>query len=658
MSWEQAWLSYRKNDTYQEKEYFKNIDLKKEGTITENIWNELTAASDKMFGIVPVRKELKEESGIVFAKTEGIHKEGYKIQTENRRIIIQYSEETGALYGAFHLLRLAALNQPLGTLDISEVPSNPLRMINHWDNMDGSIERGYSGGSFFFKDGRVLTGERIKDYARLMASAGINGAVLNNVNVKDEATWLITDRYIQELQEYSEIFSGYGIRLFLSVNFAAPMEIGGLCTADPLDLDVIAWWDAKMQELYSKLPKFGGFLVKADSEGRPGPFTYGRTHADGANLLARAVKPYGGTVIWRCFVYNCQQDWRDKKTDRARSGYDNFKPIDGEFDENVILQIKNGPMDFQVREPVHPLFGGLKSTNQMLEVQAAQEYTGQQRHVCYLVPMWKEVLDYHTFCGKEQDTVADIVSGRTYGQSLCGMAAVSNTGDDCNWTGHDMAGANLYGFGRLAWNTGLSAEDIAEEWIRMVFTNDEEAVSKIMKILMMSWPVYEKYNAPLGIGWMCNPNQHYGPNVDGYEYDRWGTYHRADHQGIGVDRSKNGTGYASLYNGKNAENYENADTCPMELLLFFHHVPYTYVLPDGNTVIQHIYDTHFEGVIGVQEMIRLWKEVREYIRTDLYQRVEKRMEEQKIHSEEWRDVINSYFYRKSMIPDAKKRMIY
>lgn len=658
MKWEQAWLNYRENRSYQDQKYFEHIYLETDKSITENIWKELNLAAEKMFGFTPVREKTAEKAGIVFIKTDGIKKEGYQIQAHDGQIQVRYSDEAGSLYGAFHLIRAAAQNKEIKGLNILEVPKNPLRMVNHWDNMDGSIERGYSGESFFFQDGKILTGERIRDYARLMASTGINASVLNNVNVKEEATWLITERYMSELKEYSEIFAGYGIHLFLSLNFAAPMELGSLESSDPLDEEVRGWWEIQMKKFYQELPDFGGFLVKADSEGRPGPFTYGRTHADGANLLARAVKPYGGIIIWRCFVYNCQQDWRDQKTDRARSGYDNFTPIDGKFDDNVILQIKNGPMDFQVREPVHPLFGSLKKTNQMLEVQAAQEYTGQQRHVCYLVPMWKEVLDFHTYCGKDADTVADIVSGRTFNQSSCGMAAVTNTGNDANWTGHDLAGANLYGFGRLAWSTELTAEEIAEEWIRMEFTNDDNVVADILKILMMSWPAYEKYNAPLGIGWMCNPGYHYGPNVDGYEYDRWGTYHRADHLGIGVDRSQNGTGYASLYNGRNALDYEEIEKCPDELLLFFHHVPYTHVLSNGKTVIQHIYDTHFEGVQDVEEMIRLWKKVENTVAPKIYERVTERLDGQLSHSKEWRDVINSYFYRKSMIPDGQNRKIY
>lgn len=534
----------------------------------------------------------------------------------------------------------------------------PLRMMNHWDNMDGSIERGYSGKSFFFEDDDILVNDRTITYARLMASIGINAVVINNVNVKGCATWLVTEKYFAKLKSLSEVFAGYGIKLYLSLNFAASMEIGGLDSADPLSDDVRAWWKKRMEIVFNAVPNLGGFLIKADSEGRPGPFTYGRTHAEGANMLAEAVAPFHGLIIWRCFVYNCEQDWRDRKTDRARSGYDNFIHLDGEFLENVILQIKNGPMDFQVREPVHPLFGGLAGTNQMLEVQAAQEYTGQQRHICYLIPMFKQVLEFKTYVKEENDTVRDIVSGKTFGQVNCGMAAVSNTGNDDNWTGHDLAAANLYGFGRLAFEPELSAQEIAKEWIRVTYGRNKQVEDVLMYMLLNSWPAYEKYTSPLGIGWMVNPNVHYGPNVDGYEYDRWGTYHRADHLGIGVDRSHEGTGYACLYREPNASIYDDMEKCPDDLLLFFHHVPYTWKLRSGKTVIQHIYDTHFEGVEIVDEMAERFSELMGKLPDMMYERISERLTHQKAHAREWRDQINSYFYRKSGIPDEAGRKIY
>ena len=537
-------------------------------------------------------------------------------------------------------------------------PDNPLRMFNHWDNMDGSIERGYSGRSFFFRDNKVIVDERTRDYCRLVSSVGINGVVINNVNVNDAATWLITDKYLDRVKEIADIFAGYGIKLFLSLNFAASIELGGPDSADPLDEAVIEWWKAKIAEVYNKIPGLGGFLVKADSEGRPGPYTYGRTQADGANMLADIIKPYGGILIWRCFVYNCKQDWRDYKTDRARAAYDNFIGMDGDYHDNVILQIKNGPMDFQIREPVSPLLGGLTKTNQMLEVQIAQEYTGHQIDVCYLIPMFKEVLDFKTYCSPEKDTVADIASGRMMGNRNAGITAVCNTGDDENWTGSDLAAANLYGFGRLAYCTDLSAEEIAEEWIRQTFSNDREVVEIVSKILLGSREVYEKYTSPLGIGWMVTPGEHYGPSVDGYEYSRWGTYHRADHLGLGVDRTDSGTGYARQYYEPNASMYDNAETCPEELLLFFHHVLYTYRLKTGKTVIQHIYDSHFEGVEEVEGMIESWKRLEGKVDDKVFSAVIQRFDRQLDNAREWRDQVNTYFYRKSGIPDQKGRKIY
>lgn len=588
--------------------------------------------------------------------------EGYTIKENCGNIYILADNGIGILYGAFQLIRYMMTEKSLIGIHYNDKPDTPLRMINHWDNMDGSIERGYSGDSFFFEKGQLLISERTKQYARLSASVGINAVVINNVNVKDEASYLITDKHVDKLVQMADIFSDYGITLYLSINFAAPMEIGGLHTADPLDSEVENWWKDAAAKLYFNIPKLGGFLVKADSENRPGPFTYGRTHADGANMLSRAVLPYGGKIIWRCFVYNCKQDWRDKKTDRAKAAYDNFMPLDGLFDDNVILQIKNGPMDFQVREPVSPLFGGLKMTNQILEVQIAQEYTGQQKHVCYLLPMWREVLDFHTYITPENDTVRDIITERSFKQkkscTMFGIAGVANTGNDYNWTGHDLAATNWYGYGRLSWNMSADPKMIAEEWVRMTFSNNTEVVSTVTDILMNSWKAYENYTSPLGIGWMVNPGNHYGPNVDGYEYDAWGTYHRADRNGIGVDRTKKGTDYVSQYNVPNADIYNDPDRCPEELLLFFHHVAYNKMLKTGKTLIQHIYDTHFEGAKEALNMLIKWQGLKEYIEPETYERIEQRMLMQAEHAKEWRDRINTYFYRMSGAEDGKGRKIY
>ncbi|WP_110931648.1 alpha-glucuronidase family glycosyl hydrolase [Paenibacillus bouchesdurhonensis] len=610
-----------------------------------------------------------------------LHGEAFTLQyatdNEGQRLVLVGGSESGVLYGVFYLLRCISLGIDPQKLDVAEYPRNELRMINQWDNADGSIERGYAGNSIFYRDGKFIADQqRLKDYARLLASVGINAISINNVNVHEIETQFITVELLPDVARVADLFREYGIKLFLSVNFAAPLAVGGLATADPLDEDVQRWWRDTSSLVYKYIPDFGGFLVKADSEHRPGPFAYGRDHADGANMLARALEPHGGLVIWRCFVYNCMQDWRDRSTDRARAAYDHFMPLDGKFLDNVILQIKNGPMDFQVREPVSPLFGGLQSTNQMIEFQVTQEYTGQQRHLCYLVPQWKEVMDFNTFAPRMQEAETDSIGKKTKGTATeprvksivggshfpmkhSGVAAVSNIGDDANWTGHTLAQVNLYGYGRLIWNPDLSAAEIAEEWAKLTFGSDSLVVETVCSMLLKSWEIYESYTAPLGVGWMVTPHYHYGPDVDGYEYSRWGTYHFADRDGIGVDRTAaTGTGYAAQYFPPNAEMYESLDKCPDELLLFFHHVPYSHVLKSGKTVIQHIYDTRFAGAEEAERLLVVWKGMEGKVDESRYEQVAARLSEQAEHARHWRDVINTYFYRKSGVPDEHGRTIY
>lgn len=625
--------------------------IKEDAVINNAIW-ELEYSSSLKDAIVT----------LAIVNDSFLGEEGYKISGQFPDYKIEGNTNNALLFGTFRLIALYRMSNNK-VINVTEVPKNPLRMLNHWDNMDGSIERGYSGNSFFFENNDLVINERTRDYARIVSSLGYNGVVINNVNVKDAACDLINERFIDKVRSLSDLFSSYGVKLYLSLNYAAPCDDENVQSADPLALPVIEWWNKKMEFVYSKIPELGGFLVKADSEGRPGPFTYGRNQAEGANMLARAIRPFGGIIIWRCFVYNCQQDWRDLKTDRARASYDYFKNLDGEFEDNVILQIKNGPMDFQIREPVTPLFGALTKTNQMIEFQIAQEYTGQQRHICYLIPWFKEVLSFETYVKNNVSdgagtTVKDIVTGNTFGNSLAGMCAVTNTGNDVNWTGHDLAAANLYGFGRLCFDPNLSAEEIASEWINLTYGNNPKVAENIKTILMMSYATYEKYNAPLGIGWMCVPNNHYGPDPDGYEYSRWGTYHKADHRAIGMNRTENGTGYALLYNEPNASMYNCVDKCPDEVILFFHHLPYEYRLKSGKTIIQHIYDTHYEGAEEVERMSDLWEELKGLINEASFDRVSERIKHQVEHSREWRDVINSYFYRKTLIDDEKGRPLY
>lgn len=609
---------------------------------------------------VSVSKDASEDAGLVLGIAQTYQEDAYTIKGTDDKLTLTGGSSRAILYGVFHLLRLIQQRAPLNNLLIEETPKNHIRMINHWDDMDGSVERGYAGQSFFYKDYKFIKDrQRIHDYARLLSSVGINALTINNVNVHRKETELLTDTYLADVKQTSDIFNQYGITMYLSINYAAPIELGVLTTADPLDDDVIEFWEKTAKHVYDVVPNLGGFLVKADSENRPGPFTYDRNHAEGANMLGKAVEPYGGKVIWRCFVYNNKQDWRDRKTDRARAAYDHFKPLDGEFNDNVILQIKNGPMDFQVREPVSPLIGELEKTNQFLEFQIAQEYLGQQRHLVYLIPQWKEVLEFDTYAKGQGTKVKDIVSGEVFGNKIAGIVAVSNVGIDYNWTGHTIAQLNFYGYGRLIWNPDLTSEEIALEWIKQTFGHDPKTIDTIMKMVMPSWEAYENYTSPLGIGWMVNISHHYGPNIDGYEYDMWGTYHFADRNGIGVDRTMaTGTGYTGQYHPENRDMYESIETCPDELLLFFHHVPYTHVLKSGKTLIQHIYDTHFKGVEQVEEMIAHWDSIADTLDERRYQDVKERLEHQLWSAKEWRDTINSYFYRKSGIADQQNREIY
>lgn len=678
-----CWLKYYKIqnkkllDEY--RALLREVSVSENTIIIQNTVDELKKGLTGILGIKPVVSDGASKTAKFFIGTlagnkkleawlekekDQLEEEGFiiKLVTEDnsKKIIVAGKTDKGLMYGIFCMLRLIQTETAVENLPRIENPVNQLRMINHWDNIDGSIERGYAGRSIFFKKNKVIKNlSRVSDYARLMASVGINAIAVNNVNVHKFETLLITDKYIKDIVRLNEVFRGYGIKLYLSINFASPISVGDLDTADPLDERVRQWWKEKAEFIYSNIPDFGGFLIKADSEGRPGPFTYNRTHADGANMLAEALKPYGGKVIWRCFVYNCQQDWRDRTVDRARAAYDNFMPLDGSFADNVMLQIKHGPMDFQVREPVSPLLGGLTKTNQVLELQITQEYTGQQKHLCYLVPMWKEVLDFDTYAKGRGTTVKKIISREVFSNNLGGFAAVTNIGDDTNWTGLQLAQANTFGYGRLAWNPDLTASEIAEEWIRLTFSNSQAVVDTIKEMLLGSWRIYENYTSPLGIGWFVNPNHHYGPNVDGYEYDRWGTYHRADIWGIGVDRTvKSGTGYAGQYHKEVAEQYESIDRCPEELLLFFHHVPYRHRLKSGETLIQYIYNTHFAGAEQAEDLMRKWQSLQGKVEEDVYIHVLKRLKVQVEHSKEWRDVVNTYFFRKTGIPDELGRQIY
>ncbi|WP_041446337.1 alpha-glucuronidase family glycosyl hydrolase [Pseudothermotoga thermarum] len=593
---------------------------------------------------------------------EQLSEEGFVLKYVKKQdaefVIITGISAAGVLYGTFEFINRVRVGEDLRKLNVVSNPKIKLRFLNHWDNLDGTIERGYAGKSIFFSNNKILLNQRTKDYTRLIASIGINSVVINNVNVRHAALKLIEPAYLKRLSQLAQLFQRYGIKLFLSVSFASPIHLGGLDTADPLDERVKKWWKEKVKQIYDYIPNFGGFLIKADSEFNPGPHMYGRTQADGANMLAEALEPFGGLVIWRAFVYNCQQDWRDYKIDRAKAAYDIFKPLDGQFADNVAIQIKYGPMDFQIREPVSPLFGGMEKTNQILELQITQEYTGQQIHLCYLGTMWKEILDFDTFSKGNNSFVKRIIDGTLYGRKNNGIAGVANIGDDPNWTSHDLAQANLWTFGKLAWDPDEDVKKIVEEWIKLTFGDDELVVRNISYMLLNSREVYESYTTPFGLGWMVNPGHHYGPNPEGYEYSHWGTYHRANWEAIGVDRTSRGTGFTLQYHEPWRSIYDDIHKCPEELLLFFHRVPYNFKMKNGKTLLQNIYDLHFEGVEKVQEFIKLWDELEGKIDAVRFSRVKKKLQLQLEHAIEWRDVINTYFYRRTGIKDEKGRKIY
>ena len=572
-----------------------------------------------------------------------------------RVVFVAGGNDRGVLYGTFALLRRIALGEPIPANERQE-PAAPLRWVNEWNNLDGSIERGYGGLSIFFENDNVRTDlSRVGEYARLLASLGINGCDVSNVNAN---TRVITPEFLPQLVRLAEAFRPWGVRLAVSIDFSSPQKIGGLDTFDPLDARVAAFWKTTVDRIYAQIPDLGGFVLKADSEGRLGPSAYGRSHADAANVIARPLAPHGGVLFYRGFVYDNRMDWRNLKNDRARAAVDNFKALDGRFDVNVILQIKHGPIDFQVREPASPLFGALQKTNQAIELQITQEYLGQQRHIVYLPPMWKEVLDFDLQVKGSGTPVKDLVNGKTFSRRLGGFVGVSNVGRDRNWLGHHLAMANLYGFGRLAWNPDVSSERIAEEWTTLTFGGDPSVVKAIAGILRDSWPAYENYTGSLGIGTLTDIiGVHFGPGVESSERNGWGQWHRANANGVGMDRTvATGTGFIGQFSAPVARLYESLATSPEELLLFLHHVPYTHKLRSGKTVIQHIYDQHYLGAEQAAGFVTRWKALAGLVDPERYAEVLDRLEFQAGHAIVWRDAVNNWFQRTSSIPDDKGRV--
>jgi alpha-glucuronidase len=608
----------------------------------------------KAFPDIPVPTNLEPDGFWIYSAPCSDHYNGCG---ERNLLVIAGGDERGALYGVFALLRFAA-SADLGKARHEDPwrghPAMAIRWVDEWDNPDGSIERGYAGRSIFFEDGNVRQNlAPVADYARLLASVGINGCNINNVNA---APQLLDSDHLKQIARIADTLRPWGIHLAMSVAIASPQVIGGLPTYDPLDPAVQAWWVAKVREVYSLIPDFAGFTVKADSEGQAGPSIYGRSPADAANLLANALAPHHGVVLYRAFVYNHHLDWRDPKADRARAAYDIFHPLDGHFLPNVIVQTKEGPIDFQAQEPVSPLFAGLQHTSQAMEVQITQEYTGQQRHLVYLAPMWKWVLDFNLRANNQSTPVKDILAGRSFHQPLGGMVGVAGIGQT-GWLNSPLALANLYAFGRIAWDPNLTPADIAEEWTRQTISSDPQVVATVDKMLLQSWPAYVDYTGPLGLQTLTDiTGSHYGPNIESSERNGWGQWHDADAQGAGKDRTvATGSGYAGQYPPEVAKFYENPSTTPDNLLLFFHHLPYTYRLHDGKTIIQYIYDSHYEGAAQTASFVNDWTTLKPKIDPSFYADVLARLQYQAGHAIVWRDAIVQYFFKLSGIPDAQGR---
>lgn len=583
-------------------------------------------------------------------------KDGYSIKSNNQKIIISAGSDVGLLYGSYCLLRLQQTGADLTTLDIEELPSYDIRILNHWDNLDGTIERGYAGYSLWKWDELPNTlSPRYKEYARANASIGINGTVLNNVNASPN---ILKKDYLEKVKALADIFRPYGLKVYLSVNFSSPKVLEGLSNSDPLNPEVQKWWKAKAKEIYSLIPDFGGFLVKANSEGQPGPQDYGRTHADGANMLADVLKPYKGIVMWRAFVYNPSME------DRAKQAYQEFVPLDGQFRDNVIIQIKNGPIDFQPREPFNPLFGALRKTPAMVEFQITQEYLGFSNHLAYLATMFKETLDSDTYSDGKGSTVAKITDGTLRPAKTTAISAVANIGEDTNWCGHHFAQANWYAFGRLAWNHQLSSNQIADEWIRMTFSDNNEFVEPVKNMMLSSRETIVDYMMPLGLHHIFAEDHHYGPEpwLSQAAREDWTSvyYHKADTIGLGFNRTTTGSDAVSHYFPPLNNIYNDISACPENLLLWFHHVPWNYKMNNGKTMWDALCYKYDSGVQQVREYQKVWDRMEQYIDYRRFEEVQSKLKIQARDAVWWRDACLLYFqtFSRKPIPYDLERPIY
>jgi len=675
----QLWLRFNKINT--NIPYFSGIDATENQFAVkefQHCWTEMTGTS------LPVVSGLNNNTLVIGTLNDstiasfGLKNEmkqlghdGYiirSLQQKNRIVtVIAAAGESGLLYGVFHLLRLIHTNQFTTSLDIREKPSYDIRILNHWDNLDGSIERGYAGHSIWkWNELPATISPRYKEYARANASIGINATVLNNVNASPK---MLSTEILLKVKAIAVVLRPYNIRVYLSINFSSPKELGGLSTSDPLNPDVRKWWKNKATEIYKLIPDFGGFLVKANSEGLPGPMDYGRTHVDGANMLADVLKPFGGIVMWRAFVY-------EPGDDRVKLAYNEFHKFDGQFRDNVIIQVKNGPVDFQPREPFSPLFGAMKKTALMPELQITQEYLGQSNHLVFLSSMWEEFLDTDTHAAGDGTTISKLTTGEVYPQKITAFAGVANIGDDANWCGHNFAQANWYAFGRLAWNNQLSSEQIADEWIRMTFTSPptpfleergvrDSCLLSIKKMMLTSHQTAVDYMMPLGLHHVFAWTHHYGPepwcNIPGARPDWLPTYyHKADSVGLGFDRTTNGSNAVGQYCSPLKEQFNDMSQCPEKYLLWFHHVPWDYRMNDGKTMWDELCYTYDKGVQDVREYQKIWDKAEPFVDAQRFAEVQSKLRIQARDAVWWKDACLLYFqtFSKRPIPYDIERPVH
>jgi alpha-glucuronidase len=590
-------------------------------------------------------------------KLKKLNGEGYIILSttyKNYKVtVIAANSDIGVLYGAFHFLRLLQTSQKIDNLDVESEPKTRVRILDHWDNINRSVERGYAGLSIWdWKSLPDSVSPRYLDYARANASIGINGSVLTNVNSN---ALFLTHEYLVKFAVVANILRPYGIRVYLTAKWSAPIEIGKLATADPLDPVVIEWWQKKVNEIYALIPDFGGFLVKANSEGQPGPQNYKRTHADGANMLADALSPHNGIVMWRAFVYD-----NNVPDDRAKQAYNEFVPLDGKFRDNVLIQVKNGPIDFQPREPFHPLFGAMPKTAIMPEFQITQEYLGASVHLVFLAPLFEECLNSDTWAKGKGSLVASVVDGTLEGHKLTGMAGVANIGSDRNWTGHPFAQANWYAFGRLSWDPYMKSSDIAEEWIRMTFSNDPGFTGPVRELMLASREITVNYMTPLGLHHIMYTGHHYGPSPWANRGRQDWTpvyYHKADSAGIGFERSSKGSNAVAQYYPEVRNTFDKVETTPENLLLWFHHVPWDYKMKSGKTLWDEMCFKYNEGVNSVIKMENEWQKLGSFIDMERFEKVKSLLTLQEEHAKIWRDACILYFqtYSKRQIPASLAR---